>query len=81
MPLRGRARRGPTLWLDVPRAVDMPALEAYLAKRGVHVSNASAAFLGDPHLHGFRIAYAFLSESEMRSALTIVADGLRVLTK
>ncbi len=72
---------GPTLWLDVPRAVDMPALEAYLAKRGVFVSNASAAFLGDPHLHGFRIAYAFLSEIEMRSALTIVADGLRVLTK
>ncbi len=71
---------GPTLWLDVPRAVDMPALEAYLARRGVQVSNASAAFLGEPHLHGFRIAYAYLSELEMRNALTIVADGLRALT-
>jgi hypothetical protein len=43
------------------------------------VSNASAAFLGHAHLHGFRIAYAFLSEPEMRSALTIVADALRYL--
>jgi DNA-binding transcriptional MocR family regulator len=69
---------GPTLWLEVPRAIDLPTLEAHLARRGVHVSNASAAFLGgEKHLHGFRIAYAFLSESEMRSALTILADALR----
>lgn len=68
---------GPTLWLELPRSIDLPALEAHLARRGVHVSNASAAFLGRAHLHGFRIAYAFLSETEMRSALTIVADSLR----
>jgi DNA-binding transcriptional MocR family regulator len=62
----------------MPRAIDLPTLEAHLARRGVHVSNASAAFLGgEKHLHGFRIAYAFLSESEMRSALTILADALR----
>jgi len=56
-------------------------LEAHLARRGVNVSNASAAFLGSAHLHGFRIAYAFLSEAEMRSALTIVADALRALSR
>lgn len=72
---------GPTLWLELPRSIDMPALEAYLARRGVHVTNASAAFLGAAHLHGFRIAYAFLSEDEMRTALTIVADGLRTLAR
>jgi len=72
---------GPTLWLELPRSVDLPALEAHLARRGVLVSNASAAFLGDPHLHGFRIAYAYLSEQEMRSALTILADALRALAK
>jgi DNA-binding transcriptional MocR family regulator len=70
---------GPTLWLELPRSVALPALEAHLGRRGVHVSNASAAFLGDAHLHGFRIAYAFLSEIEMRSALTILADALRTL--
>jgi DNA-binding transcriptional MocR family regulator len=72
---------GPTLWLEIPRTVDMPALEAHLARRGVHVSNASSAFIGAAHLHGFRIAYAFLSEDEMRSALTIVADALRLLAR
>lgn len=68
---------GPTLWLDVPRHVDLAALEAHLARRGVVISNTSAAYVGPPHLHGFRIAYAYLSEEEMRRALTIVADALR----
>ena len=70
---------GPTLWLEIPRTVDYDALEAHLARRGVVVSNASAAFVGERHLHGFRLAYAYLSETEMRSALTIVADALRAL--
>ncbi len=70
---------GPTLWLELPRSIELPAIEAFLARRGVHVSNASAAFLGPAHLHGFRIAYAYLSELEMRTALTIVADALRAL--
>jgi DNA-binding transcriptional MocR family regulator len=68
---------GPTLWLDLPRAVDLVALEAHLARRGVVVSNSSAAFVGPAHLNGFRVAYAFLPEEEMRRALTIVADALR----
>lgn len=69
---------GPTLWLEVPRTVDIPALEAHLARRNVVISNKSAAFVGaEEHLHGFRIAYAWLAEHEMRSALTILADALR----
>ena len=70
---------GPTLWLEIPRAIDLPGLEAHLLRRGVQVTNSSAAFLGPSHLHGFRISYAYLSEHEMRSALTIVADALRGL--
>ena len=70
---------GPTLWLEIPRTVDLPALEAHLLRRGVHISNASAAFIGDRFLHGFRIAYAYLSETEMRAALTILADSLRAV--
>jgi len=45
------------LWLELPRTIDLVALEAHLARRGVHVSNASAAFLSGSHLHGFRVAY------------------------
>jgi 2-aminoadipate transaminase len=72
---------GPTLWLEIPRSVPYEVLEPHLARRGIFVSNASAAFIGEPHLHGFRLAYAYLSESEMRSALTIVADALRDLSR
>lgn len=70
---------GPTLWLDLPRSIDLAALEAHLARRGVIISNTSAAFVGPgaPHLHGFRVAYAYLKEEDMRRALTIVADALR----
>jgi DNA-binding transcriptional MocR family regulator len=72
---------GPTLWLELPRSVDHAAVQAHLARRGVHVTNESAAYVGDAHLHGFRIAYAYLTEEQMRSALTILADGLRALMR
>src|SRR3954469_21271938 len=71
---------GPTLWLELPRSVDLPAIEAHLGRRGVHVSNASAAYIGEPHLHGFRIAYAYLPEHQMRAALTLLGDGIRTLS-
>ena len=70
---------GPTLWLELPRAIEYPVIEAHLARRGVHVTNASAAYIGEPHLHGFRIAYAYLPEDQMRAALTILGDALRSL--
>jgi 2-aminoadipate transaminase len=72
---------GPTLWLEIPRTVDLAELEAHLGRRGVHISNSSAAFVGPEHLHGFRIAYAYLGEDEMRRALTITADAIRDLSR
>jgi len=68
---------GPTLWLDLPRTIDYPELEAHLARRGVQIASTATAFVGAPHLHGFRIAYAYLSEDDMRRALTILGDALR----
>jgi DNA-binding transcriptional MocR family regulator len=70
---------GPTLWLEIPRSIEYATLEAHLARRGVSVSSSSSAFVGAEHLHGFRIAYAYLSEDEMRRALTITADAIRQL--
>jgi 2-aminoadipate transaminase len=68
---------GPTLWLELPKRVDFATLEAGLAKRGVHVSNSAAAFTGPDHLHGFRLAYAYLPSSTMREALEILASMLQ----
>ena len=72
---------GPTLWLELPRTVAYAAIEAYLAERGIYVSNASAAYVGEPHLHGFRVSYAFLPERQLRAALTVLADGVRALAR
>jgi 2-aminoadipate transaminase len=72
---------GPTLWLELPRSIEYAAIEAHLARRGVHVSNASAAYVGAPHLHGFRISYAYLPEEQMRAALTILGDAIRTLAR
>jgi DNA-binding transcriptional MocR family regulator len=72
---------GPTLWLELPRSIEYPAIEAHLARRGVHVTNASAAYIGEPHLHGFRIAYAYLPEHQMRAALTILGDAIRSMAR
>ena len=70
---------GPAVFPRATRDDPRVALEAHLARRGVIISNSSVAFVGDPHLrlHGFRVAYAFLSEEQMRNALTIVADAIR----
>ncbi|MGN6106979.1 MAG: PLP-dependent aminotransferase family protein, partial [Kofleriaceae bacterium] len=67
---------GPTLWLELPRALALPEVEQALARRGVYASNSSAAFVGAPHLHGFRIAYAFLAERELRRGLELLRDVL-----
>jgi 2-aminoadipate transaminase len=72
---------GPTLWLELPRSIDYQAIETHLARRGVQVSNASAAYIGAPHLHGFRISYAFLTEEQLRAALTILGDAIRDLSR
>lgn len=68
---------GPTLWLDVPRRVALDDLSARLAARGVSIEASQPAFFGPPHLHGFRVSYAYLREDVMRRALAIVAEEIR----
>jgi DNA-binding transcriptional MocR family regulator len=68
---------GPTLWLDVPRSVDLSKLERDLATRGVIVHDTTPAFIGSPHLHGIRIGYAFLPPEALRTGLVEIAAVLR----
>jgi DNA-binding transcriptional MocR family regulator len=67
---------GPTLWLDLPRRVSLPALAAALRTRGVEIENAEVAFFGEPHLHGFRVGYAGAPIGRVRDALAAVAEEL-----
>lgn len=68
---------GPSLWLELPRAVSMPALVAALATRKVWIDPTTAAFCGEPHLHGLRIGYAYPKEPELRRGLEILAEEIR----
>jgi DNA-binding transcriptional MocR family regulator len=68
---------GPTLWLDFPERLALKPLAQSLLARGVFVEDAESAFFGKPHLNGFRVSYAYLSEPKLRRALEIVAEEAR----
>jgi DNA-binding transcriptional MocR family regulator len=68
---------GPTLWLDFPRSIQLPAFCQALLARGVFAEDTDSAFFGEPHLNGFRVSYAYLSEGDLRRALEIVAEETR----
>jgi DNA-binding transcriptional MocR family regulator len=67
---------GPTLWLDLPRAVDLRRLREALAAQAIDVEDASVAFPEVPHLHGFRVSYAYAPMAELRRGLLAVAAEL-----
>jgi DNA-binding transcriptional MocR family regulator len=68
---------GPTLWVDVPRRVDLAELRAKAEARDVIIESSESAFTGEPHLHGFRVSYAFLPPATLERALGIVGEALR----
>jgi DNA-binding transcriptional MocR family regulator len=67
---------GPTLWLEVPRMVSLDRLGVQLAERGVRIESTSNAFEGEPHLHGFRVSYAFLAPDALERAVRLVGAAL-----
>jgi DNA-binding transcriptional MocR family regulator len=68
---------GPTLWLEVPKRVSLDALAARLRDQGVSIESATNAFEGEPHLHGFRVSYAFLAPETLERAVQLVGEALR----
>lgn len=70
---------GPTLWLDFPQRLPMSELARALQARRIFVEDTRPAFFGEPHLNGFRISYAYLSEADVRKALEVVAEETRRL--
>lgn len=70
---------GPTLWLDLPRSIDLVRLAERLAARDVLIEDAASQFHGaDPvDLHGFRVSYAFSKPAQLRQGLAILAEELQ----
>ncbi len=67
---------GPTLWLEVPKNISLERLGARLQAHGVNIESAADAFDGRPHLHGFRISYAFLPPDTLDRAVGLVSEAL-----
>jgi len=72
---------GPTLWLEVPRAVDLASLSARMHAHDVHIQSTEEHFAREgseaPHLHGFRVSYAFCDEEKLTRAITALGRELR----
>jgi GntR family transcriptional regulator/MocR family aminotransferase len=67
---------GPTLWLELPRQVDLARLQRRLLDRGVHIELSAGHFQGPAHLHGFRVGYAYLKPEVLRRGLERLAEAL-----
>jgi DNA-binding transcriptional MocR family regulator len=69
---------GPTLWLEIPRAVDLAKLSERLAAKKVLINaTVNNCFFGEPHLHGTRISFAYLPVPAMRQALDLLSQEIR----
>ena len=58
-------------------ATRLSALAERAARRRVLVQPSSDAFFEIPHLHGFKIGYAFLAAKEMQAAIGVIAEEIR----
>jgi 2-aminoadipate transaminase len=73
---------GPVLWLDLPKRVDLQKLERQIEKKNVEINLSTARwFFGKPHLHGFRIGFAYLNMERMTQGLEIVAGAIKAELK
>ena len=63
----------------MPRAIDLAEFERRLGRRQVWIEQRTAAFLGQPHLHGFRIGFAWQPTERLRQGIEIIAATLREL--
>jgi len=70
---------GPVLWLELPKRVNLDQLLVKLKAQGVLIQLSKNAFFSEPHSHGFKIGYAFLSKAEMEIAVEKVAQEIRKL--
>lgn len=65
---------GPVLWLELPDEVCLEQLIEELAQEKVLINSQEAAFLGEPHLHGFMIGYAFPEPAELTRGIEILGE-------
>lgn len=70
---------GPILWIELPKRVSLELLCQRLKNKNIEIQLPHNAFFGKPHLHGFKIGYAFLSQKEMSDAIEKTAREIRTI--
>lgn len=70
---------GLILWLEIPRKVSLEALSTALQARNVRIMISNPAFMGTPHLHGFRLCHSAIKPAAMQQGLEILGEELRQL--
>jgi len=70
---------GPVLWLEMPEKIDLKKLSQAMLNKNIGIQLSIDAFFGKPHLHGFKIGYAYLNVNEMESALETLAKEIKRL--
>ncbi|MBI3549330.1 MAG: PLP-dependent aminotransferase family protein [Elusimicrobia bacterium] len=68
---------GPSLWVDLPRRVDLEKLKAALEAKGFDLRLSQEAFFGVPHLHGFRLGYAFLPSKTLERGIEVLGAEVK----
>ena len=73
---------GPLVWLELPKNVDLKKVEERAEKENVAIHSSTPHwFFGRPHLHGFRLGFAFLNPNLMTQGLEILAGAIRAEMK
>lgn len=68
---------GPILWLEMPPGVSTQNIKTDLAAENIFVNDFDRAFLGKPHLHGFRICYSNLLLEDLEHGLQRLAATIK----
>ena len=71
---------GPSLWVELPRRVDLDELSRRLGKRDIGIKH-SKHFAGGSSAHGFRLGYAAHGEERLKDSLGVLAETLSELMK
>lgn len=70
---------GPILWIELPKQINLNELKFNLMKKKIVIQLSNHSFFNTPHLHGFKLGYAFLNKKEMIYAIDILSNEIQKL--